>query len=291
MPELPEVETIIRALRPQLIGRTILEADVRWARTVAAPSARKFREQIKGQQVREVTRRGKFLNLQLSTLHLLIHLRMSGDLSIKEGKIVPEKHDRLILTLTPSLINENTGSNPSLSSRVSHADGRKMRSSLVFNDTRKFGRVWLTANMDTVTGRLGPEPLKGDFTPQWLYSALHKRHRQLKPLLLDQSFLAGLGNIYTDEALHKAKLHPLTLSDSVTQKQADKLHKAIQTILREAIRRNGASFDWVYRGGEFQHHFRVYDREGKACPVCGTTIQKLVVGQRGTHICPNCQRE
>ena len=166
-----------------------------------------------------------------------------------------------------------------------------MRSSLVFNDTRKFGRVWLTANMDAVTGRLGPEPLKSDFTPQWLYSALHKRHRQLKPLLLDQTFLAGLGNIYTDEALHKAKLHPLTLSDSVTPKQAGKLHNAIQTILREAIRRNGASFDWVYRGGEFQHHFRVYDREGKPCPVCGTTIQKLVVGQRGTHICPNCQRE
>jgi formamidopyrimidine-DNA glycosylase len=291
MPELPEVETIIRALRPQLIGRTILDADVRWARTVATPSARKFREQIKGQQVREVTRRGKFLNLQLSTLHLLIHLRMSGDLSIKEGKIVPEKHDRLILTLTPSQINENTVGNSSLPSRVSHSDGRKMRSSLVFNDTRKFGRVWLTANMDAVTGRLGPEPLKSDFTPQWLYSALHKRHRQLKPLLLDQTFLAGLGNIYTDEALHKAKLHPLTLSDSVTPKQAGKLHNAIQTILREAIRRNGASFDWVYRGGEFQHHFRVYDREGKPCPVCGTTIQKLVVGQRGTHICPNCQRE
>lgn len=291
MPELPEVETIIRALRPQLIGRTILEADVRWARTVAAPSARKFREQIKGQQVREVTRRGKFLNLQLSTLHLLIHLRMSGDLSIKEGKIVPEKHDRLILTLTPSLVSEDTGAQSSLPSRVSPSVGKKMRSSLVFNDTRKFGRVWLTANMEAVTGRLGPEPLKSDFTPQWLYSALHKRHRQLKPLLLDQSFLAGLGNIYTDEALHKAKLHPLTLSDSVTRGQAEKLHKAIQTILREAIRRNGASFDWVYRGGEFQHHFRVYDREGKACPVCGTTIQKLVVGQRGTHICPNCQRE
>ncbi len=273
MPELPEVETIARALRPQLVGRTILEADVRWARTVAVPSARKFKAQIKGQQVRGVTRRGKFLTLQLSTLHLLIHLRMSGDLSIREGKIEPEKHDRLILTLTPS------------------PGRRRMQSSLVFNDTRKFGRVWLTEHLQEVTGRLGPEPLGSDFTPKWLYAALQHRHRQLKPLLLDQTFLAGLGNIYTDEALHKAKLHPLALSDSVTPKQAGKLHAAIQGILKEAIRRNGASFDWVYRGGEFQNHFRVYGREGSACPVCGTTIVKLVVGQRGTHICPNCQRE
>jgi formamidopyrimidine-DNA glycosylase len=279
MPELPEVETIARTLRPQLIGRTILEADVLWARTVAAPSAKKFKEQIKGQQVMEVSRRGKFLTLRLSTLHLLIHLRMSGDLAVKKGKIKFEKHDRLILDLS---------SGPS-SGRG--AKGRNVKSSLVFNDTRKFGRVWLTKNMEEVTGKLGPEPLESDFTAQWLYKALGQRHRQLKPLLLDQTFLAGLGNIYTDETLHKAKLHPLTLSDSVTKKEATRLHEAIQATLKEGIRRNGASIDWVYRGGEFQNHFRVYDREGEPCPVCGTLIQKLIVGQRGTHICPNCQRE
>jgi formamidopyrimidine-DNA glycosylase len=273
MPELPEVETIARVLRPQLVGRTILEAEVRWPRTVATPSIRKFKELIKGQQVRGVSRRGKFLVLELSTLHLHFHLRMSGDLKVKEGRIKPEKHDRLILVLGPA------------------AGRRRAQSSLVFNDTRKFGRVWLTEDAQEVTGRLGPEPFSSRFTPQWFYSALHKRHRQLKPLLLDQTFLAGLGNIYTDEALHKAKLHPLTLSDSVTPEQAGILHKAIRSILREGIRRNGASIDWVYRGGEFQNHFRVYDREGKACPVCGTAIQRLLVGQRGTHICPNCQRE
>jgi formamidopyrimidine-DNA glycosylase len=286
MPELPEVETIARTLRPLLIGKTILKADVRWARTMAMPSAKKFREQIKGQQVREVSRRGKFLIIKLTTIrkaqgepyNLLIHLRMSGDLAIKKGKIKPEKHDRLILDLSPS---------PS----SGRSKDRKVKSSLVFNDTRKFGRVWLTKDMEEVTGRLGPEPLTSDFTAQWLYKALQQRHRQLKPLLLDQTFLAGLGNIYTDETLHKAKLHPLTLSDSVTKKEADHLHKAIQAILQEAIRRNGASIDWVYRGGEFQNHFRVYDREGKPCPVCGMIIQKLIVGQRGTHICPNCQRE
>ncbi len=265
MPELPEVETIARTLRPQLIGKRIIEADVRWTRTVALPTARKFEEQIKGQKIVEVSRRAKFLNIQLSTYNLLIHLRMSGDLLVKQGKIKPEKHDRLTLTLA----------------------GNR---SLVFNDTRKFGRVWLTKDIEKVLGRLGPEPLSADFTSDWLYNSLRRRHRQLKPLLLDQTFLAGLGNIYTDEALHMAKLHPRALSDSVTAGQAEKLHQAIQTILQEGIRRNGASIDWVYRGGDFQNHFRVYGRDGEPCPVCGTVIEKIIVGQRGTHICPICQK-
>ena len=264
MPELPEVETIVRKLKPELVDQTIVEANLRWPRTLAYPSARKFKEQIKGQKILHVGRRAKFLNITLTEFNLLIHLRMSGDLFMKEGKIKPEKHDRLILKLT---------------------GGR----SLVFNDTRKFGRVWLTANPENVLGRLGPEPLSGDFTPQWLYTALHNRHRQLKPLLLDQTFLAGLGNIYTDEALHIAKLHPLVLSDSITTKQAQTLQDAVRKVLKEGILRNGASIDWVYRGGEFQNHFRVYDREEKPCPVCGTKIERIVVGQRSTHYCPKCQ--
>ena len=280
MPELPEVETIARALRPELVGRTILQADVRWLRTIATPSVRKFKEQVRGQQVTDVSRRAKFLNIQLASVgkhpttdispvkacNLVIHLRMSGDLTVKKGRIKLQKHDRLVLFLS----------------------GNK---ALVFNDTRKFGRVWLTENIEEVIGKLGPEPLGSDFTPEWLSNALRGRHRQLKPLLLDQTFLAGLGNIYTDEALHMAKLHPLSLSNTVTPRKAERLHTSIQAILREGIRRNGASIDWVYRGGEFQNHFRVYGREGKPCPVCGTTIQRLVVGQRGTHICPKCQKE
>jgi len=279
MPELPEVETIARALRPQLIGQTIFEADVRWARTVAVPSVKKFKEQIKGQQIKDVSRRAKFLNIQLSNYNLFIHLRMSGDVLIKEGTIQPEKHDRLVLLLSA----------PGTAQKPPAEDGGW--SSLVFNDTRKFGRVWLTKNIEDVLGKLGPEPLDEAFTPQWLHDALQSRHRQLKPLLLDQSFIAGLGNIYTDEALHMAKLHPLALSDSVTMKKAGKLHTAIQSVLQEGIRRNGASIDWVYRGGDFQNHFRVYGRDGEACPVCGTIIQRIVVGQRGTHFCPHCQRE
>ena len=272
MPELPEVETIARKLRPHLLGRMIQDAQLRWPRTLAFPSPRKFKELIRGQEVKEVTRRAKYFILHLSDFSLLIHLRMSGDLLIKESTIKPDKHDRLILSLRSAGF---PGSNPS---------------HLVFNDTRKFGRVWLTANPDEVLGKLGPEPLSRAFTPQRLHAALHNKHRQLKPLLLDQSFLAGLGNIYTDEALHRAKLNPLAVSDSVTAQQAEALHEAIHQVLREGIRRNGASFDWVYRGGEFQNYFQVYDRAGKPCPVCGTNIERIIVGQRSTHFCPQCQR-
>lgn len=264
MPELPEVETIARKLEPDLVGRTIKSADLRWSRTLATPSPKKFREQIKGQRIKEVTRRAKYFILRLSDFDLLIHLRMSGDLLIKNSTTEPETHDRLIIKLSGSKL-------------------------LVFNDTRKFGRVWLTADPQEVLGKLGPEPFGREFTPQWLYAALQRKHRQLKPLLLDQTFLAGLGNIYTDEALHIAKLHPMGMSDSVSEEQAQALHEAIRKVLKEGIKRNGASIDWVYRGGEFQNYFRVYDREGEPCSVCGTPIQRLVVGQRGTHICPKCQ--
>ena len=268
MPELPEVETIARKLKPHLVGKTIQEARLRWPRTLAFPSAKKFGELVKGQVIQDVWRRAKYFILNLSDFSLLIHLRMSGDLLLKEGKIKPEKHDRLILSLLS-------------------VDGSL--SSLVFNDTRKFGRVWLTADPEDVLGKLGPEPLSRRFTVEWLHTALHNKHRLLKPLLLDQTFLAGLGNIYADESLHLAKLHPLAASNSVTIGQAQALHAAICRVLKDGIRRNGASFDWVYRGGEYQNHFRVYDRLGKPCPVCGTGIQRIIVGQRSTHFCPTCQ--
>lgn len=264
MPELPEVETIARGLEPDLIGKTILDADVLWARTLATPTVKKFKEQVKGQKITGVSRRAKYLIVQLEKFSLLVHLRMSGDLLLRSSKIKSEKHDRLTLTLSDETY-------------------------LAFNDTRKFGRVWLTDEPESVLGKLGPEPLEKGFTAEWLYQNLQTRKRQLKPLLLDQSFLAGLGNIYTDECLNIAKLHPLSMSNTVKPEQADALHKAIRAVLKEGIRRNGASIDWVYRGGDYQNHFRVYSQEGKPCVTCGAIIQKFTVGQRGTHICPNCQ--
>jgi formamidopyrimidine-DNA glycosylase len=226
---------------------------------------RAFRREIRGQVVREVGRRAKFLQIRLDRHSLLIHLRMSGDVVLRDRRAAVQKHDRLIFSLS---------------------GGRR----LVFNDARKFGRVWLDANPPSVLQNLGPEPLGGAFSADWFYGGLQTHRRQLKPLLLDQSFLAGLGNIYTDESLHKAKLHPLILSNAVKRREAEALHRAIRGVLRAAIRRNGTSIDWVYRGGSYQNHFRVYDREGKPCRVCGTTIQRIVVGQRGTHLCPRCQK-
>lgn len=264
MPELPEVETIVHALCPALIGKTILSADLLWPRTLAAPSSASFKKNIRGQQISSITRRAKFLDFELSSSHLLFHLRMSGDLLVVLGGYQPAIHDRLILQLS-----EDTR--------------------LIFSDPRKFGRVWLVKDPAGIFRDLGPEPLSENFTGHWLFYALHARHRQLKPLLLDQAFLSGLGNIYTDEALHLAKLHPLSLSDSIDRKQAERLCQAIREVLEEGIRRNGASIDWVYRGGDFQNHFRVYGRDGQACPVCGTKIERITIGQRGTHFCPHCQ--
>jgi formamidopyrimidine-DNA glycosylase len=264
MPELPEVETISRNLKPQLEGRTILSSRLLWRRTLASPSPRTFASRIAGQDIKHVGRRAKFIHVLLSKDHLFIHLRMSGDLWIKDSGYEPEKHDRLILELS---------------------DGK----ALVFNDTRKFGRVWLTNTPEDVIGDLGPEPFDPQFTAQLLYARLHECHRQIKPLLLDQSFLAGMGNIYTDEALHTAGIHPLAESDKISLRKAEGLFAAIRTVLETGIAHNGASIDWVYRGGDFQNHFRVYGRTGEPCPVCGTPIARTTVGQRGTHFCPKCQ--
>ena len=161
---------------------------------------------------------------------------------------------------------------------------------LVFNDARKFGRVWLVDEVDRVVGNLGPEPLDESLTAEDLFARLHATRRQLKPLLLDQTFLAGLGNIYVDEALQPGKAapaHPGQLPHPGTSQPAAGEHPH-----RPAgwdCKRNGASIDWVYRGGDFQNYFRVYQRTGEPCPECGTPIARIIVGQRGTHFCPYCQ--
>lgn len=270
MPELPEVETIARTLRlgdkgqPSLLGRTILSTRLLWDRTLAEPSPAKFNSLIVGQVIEDVGRRGKFLYFKLTRHWLLIHLRMSGDLLVRQANHPPETHDRLILELEGSF-------------------------QLAFKDARKFGRVWLVEAMDRVVGSLGPEPLDEAFTAADLFARLHATRRQLKPLLLDQTFLAGLGNIYVDEALNLARLHPLTPSSHLTEQQTARLLASIRTVLRDGILRNGASIDWVYRGGDFQNYFRVYQRTGEPCPECGTPVARIMVGQRGTHYCPHCQ--
>jgi len=270
MPELPEVESVARSLvsgqgvSKGILGQTFSKAVLSWNKTVALPSAASLKRRIPGQQVLGVGRRGKFIRIDLSNETILIHLRMSGDLILGHSEKALGKHSRL---------------------RFYFENGLQMS----FNDPRKFGRVWLLEDPEEVLSKLGPEPLDSSLSPADFYERLHPRKRQLKALLLDQAFLAGIGNIYADEALHAAKLHPLRLAHSISRKQSNALFKAIQSVLEEGIRRNGASIDWVYQGGEFQNYFAAYQKTGEPCPRCATPIERMVLGQRGTHYCPFCQ--
>jgi formamidopyrimidine-DNA glycosylase len=272
MPELPEVETIATSLRlgngsaPPLPGQTVRNVQLKYDRHIVTPSKSSFRRRIRGQSFSDVTRRGKYLVLPMDSDTLLIHLMMSGDLGMFPKDTPLEPHDRTILELDSNW-------------------------SLRFNDPRKFGRVFLLKDPGQVLDELGPEPLSGSFDSATLAEKLKKHRRPLKSLLLDQKFLAGLGNIYTDEALHRAKLHPLRPSDSLQGEEPSILWRSIRETLKEGIRHNGSSIDWVYRGGEFQNHFRVYGREAEACLTCGSPIMRILVGQRSTHFCPNCQPE
>ena len=302
MPELPEVETIVRRLRADLIGRKIESADLLWERTLVTPKPAHFIKDIIGQTIDSVKRRAKYIVLTLSVDTLIIHLRMSGDILIREDTVPIHKHDRLILHLShqklfpPSSAGNDSEENRRRGRRLEQGEERKTSADrkkiyLAFSNMRKFGRVWLTLNPEDVLGKLGPEPLDDDFIAEMLYKRLQKLKRQIKPLLLDQSFLPGMGNIYTDEALHLADLHPLYKSDLIRRKQAQILWRSIRKVLEEGIRRNGTSIDWIYRGGDFQNYLQVYGRKDEPCFKCGTPIQKMMVGQRGTHFCPQCQKE
>jgi len=275
MPELPEVETITRLIRPRLEGRRIEGCEVRWTRTLGGLSRPAFAKAVVGARLARVWRRGKFFVADLEREGrakgaLVGHLRMTGRVHVE-----PEGFDP----------------GPYLKVRLALDDG----SSFYFIDVRKFARLWFAREAADVLGPLGPEPLSSDFTAEGFFAALRGRRRAMKPLLLDQDFVAGLGNIYADESLFRAGIHPLARSDRITRERAARLHGAIRGTLSEAIAREGSSFDAFYRTpegnpGSFQDEFRVYGRKGKPCLACGAPIRRIVVGQRGTHFCAACQR-
>ena len=276
MPELPEVETIVRRLRdgtndsPPLQGQTIENVEIAWERIIDTPAPEVFQRELQGKTILGANRRGKYLHFPLSEGHLIGHLRMSGDMHV-EPRVNDDGSPRQAEQFSQVQINLTSPWR------------------LVFKSVRKFGRLWLVEDSQSVLGKLGPEPLGPELDPDILYRRLHTHHRQIKPLLLDQTFVAGLGNIYTDESLFKAKIHPLRSSDSLSKKEAKALYYAIREVLELGIEKFGASLDWIYRGGEFQNHFKIHQRKGEPCPVCGTTILKMTVGQRGTYVCPTCQ--
>lgn len=270
MPELPEVETFVRALRVPLAGRTITGARNDWPRHIAVPPPDEFHERVSGRRIEAVDRRGKYLVFTLSDDEtLIIHLKMSGHLSVVPAGTPPDHYAHTVFELD---------------------DGRELR----FRDTRKFGRVYLVHDPVEVLGPLGPEPLTDEFTAEQLAARLAGRKRVLKPLLLDQTFIAGIGNIYADEALFNARLLPTRRSDMLTGEETAALHAAIREVLSKGISLQGASVRTYYtaegKRGEMQDEFTVYDRSGKSCYRCGTPIERLVLGGRSTHFCPTCQR-
>jgi formamidopyrimidine-DNA glycosylase len=275
MPELPEVETITRELKAaQIIGQKIVACNVRWPALVKGISAAKFKKMLFQRRILCISRRGKFIVFSLSgSLFMLVHLRMSGQLAVCKAKEPLEKHQHLILQLS---------------------GGCELR----YRDTRKFGRWHVTRDPAAVLGKLGPEPLHNSFSAKQFTALLEARHRQLKPFLLDQRVIAGLGNIYTDEALWLARLHPRRISNSLNKGEAGRLFKAIRGVLQKGIRNKGTSLgtgkgNYVRPGrktGMNQERLNVYQRDGAPCPRCKTFIRRMAVGQRSTFICPECQK-
>jgi formamidopyrimidine-DNA glycosylase len=256
MPELPEVETTVRALAPHVTGRTILQARFFTPRILGG----KAEPDLAGRTIVAVGRRGKYILLDLGGDVLSIHLGMTGKLLVNAP---PQAHTRAWFTL----------------------DGATMN----FVDPRMFGRIeWNPARI----AKLGPEPLEVPFDE--FASRLKARRTRIKALLLDQTFLSGVGNIYADESLHRALIHPRASAARLAPERARRLYKAIRQVLAEAIASGGSSIsDYVDaegRKGWFQMHHRVYQRDGEKCRRCGGTIHRILVSQRGTHYCPGCQR-
>ena len=270
MPELPEVETFVRALRRPLVGRTIVAARNDWPRHIAAPPPDELAARIAGRRIEAIDRRGKYLVFSLSDdENLIIHLKMTGHLSVVPADTPTDPYAHTVFALD---------------------DGRELR----FRDPRKFGRVYLVRDPAQVVGPLGPEPLTDDFTTGELAARLAGRRRVLKPLLLDQTFIAGIGNIYADEALFDAGLLPTRRSETLSDEEIAALHAAIRKVLALGIEREGASISTYVKAdgqkGDMQNAVAVFRRTGQTCYACGGPIERIVLGGRSTHYCPGCQR-
>ena len=270
MPELPEVETVVRGLREPLIGRRILSMWQDWAATIHSPNPAEFAARIAGQTITGMGRRGKYILIKLEHDTLVIHLKMSGRLYVADTAAEHEA-DRWVHVRF-------------------ELDGERQ---LRFSDLRKFGRVYLTADVAGLLAHLGPEPFSDDFTLAHLRAGMKGRKRAIKALLLEQEFVAGVGNIYADEALFRAGIHPATGVDRLADDETARLHETIRDALEAGIEHEGASINWYRKPdgekGESQDHFYVYGRTGLPCRNCGSAINKIRLAQRGTHFCPECQ--
>ncbi|MAV64013.1 MAG: DNA-formamidopyrimidine glycosylase [Candidatus Marinimicrobia bacterium] len=267
MPELPEVETVTQSVKKHLLGNNFDSIQVNWKKTLHNFKISDFNNKIKGRNIENVYRKGKYIVIVFKSVFLCVHLRMTGKLYAANSIEKDKKHISLFLTI-----------------------GDKY---LVFEDVRKFGRFYMFDNLDFLDNKLGIEPLSEGFSENWILNQIKERKRQMKSLLLDQSFICGIGNIYADEALWYAKIHPLSNSSSISKKKILNLRKGIIKVLKESIKRGGTTirdytYDFSYVGN-YALKLNVFGKEGKKCPRCFSVIIKTKVAQRGTHYCPRCQ--
>lgn len=272
MPELPEVETVRRTLYDKVVGRRIERMELITPRQIFHPDPDTFRAELEGAAFTEIERRGKWLIFHLGPLRLIGHLRMSGRLYVTEPDRPRDKHTHVVFHLD---------------------SGLEMR----YEDQRKFGGFHLLGpkgeGMPPGLAALGPEPLSDQFTPAVLAAALAGKKSPVKAALLDQTLVAGLGNIYVDEALFCAAVHPARLAGSLTSDETDRLHACIRSVLEKAVAKRGTTFSLYFAGdgapGDMYDELQVFDRAGDPCCRCGAPIRKVAVAQRGTHYCPVCQ--
>lgn len=272
MPELPEVETVRQGIASHIVHQDILAIDVNLPRLLKNATVPEFTAALVGKTITAVTRKGKYILIHLQgDTGLLVHLRMTGSLVYEGGEHIPIRGEHITMQLTQGY--------------------------LLYGDVRTFGCLWLVPN-EGVTGikgydTLGPDGISLDFTTAYLYDKLKSSSRVIKPFLLDQTIVAGLGNIYVDEALFLAKIRPSRQANRISKASAARLHDAIITVLQRGLAHGGTTIrDFVNgtgREGQNQHFLAVYGKEGTPCPVCGTTIKYIKLGGRGTHYCPKCQ--
>ena len=272
MPELPEVETIRLTLLPKLVGRKICSGEILHEKMVLGNTPVEFLSWISERTITALRRRGKYLLLELSEgLIVGVHLRMTGRLSVEKTDcpIAKATYFRLLLD-----------------------NGTELR----FNDQRKFGKVFVfeKGNPPAALKKIGPEPLSPEFTVSVMQKQFGRRKLAVKKALLNQEIIAGIGNIYADEALFVAEIHPARPVNSLTEIEVDALFQAVRQVLREGIENRGTTFrdyrDGEGRLGSYQNKLRVYGQKGKKCPKCGGQIVKMNFGGRGTHFCPLCQK-
>lgn len=273
VPELPEVESVRMGLEQLIKGATINKVDVFWGRIISdLDDINQFEAELIGQTIQSIGRRGKFLLFYLSNDVMISHLRMEGKYIVVSPKEPLTKHTHVVFHLK---------------------DGRQLR----YLDVRKFGRMALVKNGEESShkslAKLGPEPIADEFQVGRLHQSLSKRAKAIKGVLLDQQIVAGIGNIYADEILYEAGIHPATPANRLTEDQHIVLHQAILDVMGRAVKAGGTTIRSYQNAfgqeGTYQQSLHVYGRNGKECLECGTIIEKIKIAQRGTHFCPVCQ--